>query len=278
MKMILYLDNIKKCSIKKETEKGMDFLYQGKEYYFKYLKRKDNFLNELLAEIIARAYPIDCCKYYIGYKNNRIGAVSEKFDTTTFKSMSILLKDYYKTQFVEFYNNFEDIDELFYQRFGPETEERLMKDLVNIFLFDVLIGNPDRHSNNYGIWIKDKKIEFAPLFDNENMLSNIAVFSGTYSIGIDQNDFLEHFYFLSKDTTHLLEKFLIIGTKDYYDRLIEKLPLIRKENIKLILSELEEEIKIEDDLKKKIYIKFQNNKDQIENICEKVYQKRLKRE
>lgn len=54
-----------------------------------------------------------------------------------------------------------------------------------LYNFDVLIGNSDRHTENYGLFITDADVSFAPLFDHENMLDDRAIYDGEYCLGID---------------------------------------------------------------------------------------------
>ena len=39
-----------------------------------------------------------------------------------------------------------------------------------MLVFDYLIGNSDRHQNNWAIIIKDQKMEWSPLYDNSSSL------------------------------------------------------------------------------------------------------------
>ncbi len=271
--MIFQLDDLEQESIKEANEKGMIFTYQGDDYYFKKEKRKYNYLYEVIASKIAKRMNISCCEYYIGEKNHRYGAVSKRFDTTTYSSMNYLLKDFYKTQIAEVNNNLEAIDNFFYQKFGKEIQERLMDDLVNIFLFDVIIGNSDRHSNNYGLVKTNDNIEFAPLFDNENMLSRLSLLYGFYALGVDEDDFVYNFYFMSSKNISILYKFLERSSYEYLERLEKFLPAIDRKEIINIFEEIEEEIEIDGNTKRQIIQLFQVNKNYIESECQKTYKK-----
>ena len=273
--MIFQLDKIEKKSIKKESRNGFIFTYQDIDYYFKYLKKQENYLNELIACEIAKRLNIHCCDYYLGIKSGMYASVSKLFDTSTYQSMHEILFDYYQSSLVDKYNNFQDISHLFNDKYGLKVKNRLMNQLENIFLFDVLIANLDRHSNNYGLWKNNGVIEFAPLFDQENMLANLSIYRGIYSIGIDEKDFLEHFYFLSKESSNLLEKFLLLERDNNIRKLETFLPQIERNQIEAIIEKIEEEIRLK--IKEKNYIcnRFQKNKDNIEIVLEKVYKKTL---
>ncbi|MBR2827632.1 MAG: HipA domain-containing protein [Bacilli bacterium] len=269
--MIFDLDKINM----KKQEKGFIFTDKGNNYYFKIVKKKENIYNELIGCYLLKQLQIPCCSYYYGKYKETEGMVSKMFDTNTYQSMFDILKKVYPNISLNSHNNLENIEYTFNQLYNKETKERLMKELIDIFLYDVLIGNPDRHSKNYGIWEQNKKVEFAPLFDQENMLSNLSIEYGFYSIGIEEDDFLYNFYYLSPYSQNLLEKFLKIGSKKYLDRLDEMLPVIEKENIKECIKELSNEIKIENDRKERLIKRFEQNQRNIEKICNKVYQKRI---
>ena len=271
--MIFDLDQLK--LEKKNHEKGFIFSYEGKNYYFKQPKRKDSIYNELLGNLLATQSGIPCCSYYYGKSEGKDGIVSQMFDTRTFQSMFDILKKVYPNIEINSHNNLETIEYTLEKVYDKESKEQLMKELIDIFLFDVLIGNSDRHSKNYGIWEQNKKVEFAPLFDHENMLSNLSIQYGYYSIGIEEDDFKNTFYYLSPYSQNLFEKFLRIGSKKYLKRLEEMLPIISQENIKESLKKLSSDIKIEKGYQEVVLKKFKENQENSEKVCNKVYQKRI---
>lgn len=46
----------------------------------------------------------------------------------------------------------------------------LQKEFLHILVFDFLIGNTDRHQNNWGVIQKDKEFRLCPLYDNGSAL------------------------------------------------------------------------------------------------------------
>ena len=142
--------------------------------------------------------------------------------------------------------------------------KKIIEKIYNLFIFDVLTGQGDRHSLNYGI-IEGKKIFFSPLFDNEYILSSDSINEGLYSIGIDDND---------KESENLLEKFIYNNNYHLIEIIKNKLKIIEEDNILLVFNKLEERTQTEFNkyIKNLIFEKFEINKKIINttlNRCEK---------
>lgn len=219
---------------------GLSFTYHGNNYYYKADKDFEYAYNELIAKKIADRLGIPCCEYYpANYKKNQ-GVVTKMFDTKNYIPMIDILEKYYsassKSQDNE--NNLEDIWYAFDQMFDEETTARLMDELVNIFLFDVLIGNIDRHNENIGIIVDEKGARFAPLFDNEGMLDYEAINDGEYCLGIEKGD---AFGYNLDPQENLIYKFLKVSDTIYTERLAQMLPVISEKSLKEIFAELKSE-------------------------------------
>lgn len=212
------------------------FLYDGKKYFYKKTRKPRERYNELVAETIAKELRIPCAHYSLGEYNKELGVVSEYFDTSNCISMKTLLDNFYirskrvKRNISICYelNNFEDIRYAFDSLFSEEISIKLMRDLVGIFFFDIIIGNNDRHPNNYGLVIEGDNTKFTPLFDNEQLLTTEAVFSGQYSILTSrEDDIAENIFhkFIKENPTTIekLEEMLEVINLDSLKEIFKKL-------------------------------------------------------
>lgn len=258
--MFFNLDNLPiiKNKIFKKNHNSFSFNFNGKKYYFKYHKNIDNFYNELIAEKIANHLNIPCCHYYLAYYLDDYGVVSEYIENPKYINMFDYLAKKYSKEECDYRNTLEDIWDAFYIDFNEKTTKRLMDELINIFIFDCLIGNFDRHNENFGLILDLENTHFAPLFDNEMMLSSWALEDGIYSLKIEK--YLPENNYSSNEINNLLYQFLDYSDASFQTQLIEKLHIISEESIEMIFKELEhDEIIIEEPIKRKILDKFARN-------------------
>ena len=160
-------------------------------------------------------------------------------------------------------NNLKDISAMFDETFPKDVSDKLKQDLLDIFLFDALIGNCDRNTDNYGL-IVDGNPRFAPLFDNENMLSDYSIYYGNYTLGIDKND---------DEEENILYK-LLEDNDEASERLERMLPVISDESLEYIFYELEWEYYINPYLKDEILTKFRINRNMLEECINRKVKKR----
>ena len=257
---------------KDERKTGIIFRYNKKNYFFKTNLLSTDRYNELIAEKIARKLGINNVKYYLGEYGKYKGVVSEMFDVRNYYSMDYFLNDIYKDNCIE-RNNLEDIWNALALKFDFDTTKKIMDDIVNIFIFDVLIANSDRHPGNLGLIIKNGRAEVAPLFDNDSMLRIHAMENGSYFLGVEEGDF--KYYIGEERKENILEKFIRISGSEYLNRLRDMLPVISEISINEIIKELESEgIIIENYIKNIIKENFKKNYEIIE---EKINNKSVKK-
>lgn len=262
--MIYDLDELD-IEIVGEIHFGTDFSYKhnGKMYYYKKAKNLEKIYNEIIAEKLAKKLNIPCCHYIMSFHNNDVGISSEMFDKENYVSMEDFLESVYGKRKIDSSNNLEAIWFALESRFDEETVKRVMDDIVKMFMFDILIGNIDRHTKNYGLIIKDGRVELSKIFDNEEMLSDDSIYDGDYSILVGPEDYIsiENFY---QDPVNIFHKFFNVSASDYKDRFLQMLPVISEESLEDIFKEMESEgIKIIPEIKQKILDKFSINRNLI---------------
>lgn len=252
-----------------EEKKAIQFIYQKKIYFFKYAT-PEMILKELVAEKIAKRFGVACCHYMPATYKGFQGVISESaygIWDFGYQEMFNYLRRYNPDEFNSFFWNYnlEDIWNEFY--YDPEipssVEKKLMDELTDIFIFDVLIANCDRHGENLGIIKNGKETHMAPVFDNDKMLSDAAINEGKYCLAIEAGE-----TFINTPV-NFLYKFLNISDKSYHERLKEGLKIISEESLIEILKELKDEGNTFDSsLLEDMLERFRKNKEMINNYFE----------
>lgn len=172
-------NTINLISIKK-TGIVFSFRYNDKEYFYKY-NENTALYNELVAEELAQDFGIDHVNYDLALFDNHQGYISESYkkDNVDYIFGSDLLYECYgymtENRNIEEFNNLKSIwDALEYRYANNPNKNQIISDLmnqiVNMFIFDIIICNYDRHSDNWEIIESDNEIKLAPIYDNEGIL------------------------------------------------------------------------------------------------------------
>lgn len=237
---------------------AFSFNYDNRKYFFKKCETISQIYNELIAEEIAIQFGIPCAHYDLASKDGFIGTISENIleENDRYIGIEQILKQIYKKDNVFEYNNLKDIWIALCLIYNKETVLTLMNELVNIFIYDILIGNIDRHIGSYGIVENEYGIHFSKVFDNERMLSYGSINYGIYSLGIDRNDYHPTINGYHCNEDNFIKKFV-----DYCEssnRIEEKLKIISEDNIEQILQTVEKRINapIQSVIRKKIKSEF----------------------
>ena len=131
-------------------------------------------VSECIAYEIAQLLGLPCAKFELGMYHGREGSMSYNIIK---KSNQILVEGiYFITLIYPEYNPEQFIDSVTKHRYSIEMVKKAIEQFVSIegflkmLVFDYLIGNSDRHQNNWAILIEDDKMEWSPLYDNSSSL------------------------------------------------------------------------------------------------------------
>ena len=231
-------------------------LYDQKKYFLKKSSGLNRIYNELIAQELAKDYGIDNAEYDLFYYNGNFGTMSLDIN----KPGTILhpMNEYINIRD----NNLESIWNTFSMLFDTTTVIKLMDKIVDVFLFDVLIGNIDRHNDNLALIESINGYSFGTLFDNENMLSSESIYLGYYTLGVDSNDYN------SNCNYNILDKFINVSDSIYLDRLISKLWIISSTNFENVLRRVEKKIgiPIHISIRNKLKVDMQSNLNMINKV------------
>lgn len=149
----------KLLAITKENEIAM-FKYEREDYIC------SEACSEKMAYELAKALGFDCAKIDLAYdEDGKIGVLNYYFSNRTAPHTDIvayLNKDSRQRQ------NFYTISNI--KSVLDDISPNLFQNFIRIMVFDALIGEQDRHEENWGITEKEGKYYISPLYDNGDSL------------------------------------------------------------------------------------------------------------
>ena len=229
------------------------FNIDGELYYFKTLSPGCLPYSELIANEFARDYGLPCVEYYYAQYGGYYGYLSKDFsgDNQKFMSQYLLEKD--EEGFGCINNSIKHISMCFEEK---PTHDRIIDELYNLIVFDIIIGNSDRHDENI-IVTNDETVY--PIFDNDWTGSSPAVNNGQYSLFIDSYD------------SSIIEE-LYENNREYYYKLMYSLSLLNYKHIKDVLNRVEEKmgVSIKQHDREKIIDVLAFNRQNIERKLSKI--------
>lgn len=216
----------------------IDFVYDNQRWYFVF-KSDNRAYNEIISCELAKDYQINSAECYMAKTNTFSGIISKSVynDNEKFWILSYfaLLNN---IDCLDYSNSIKYLFELF-KKVSSKDAEEIHKQLIEIFLFDILIGNPDRNASNIGILKKDNSYKISDLFDNET-IGNNGFTHGNWKFKVT-ND--------KEKEKNALETFFVYYP-EYIEYLKSKLWIIEEENLNKIFTRIE--------INKKIYIPYDN--------------------
>jgi hypothetical protein len=132
-----------------------------KDYYFKTSLKKEQkdykyeFWSEIIASEVGSMLGFNMLKYDIAYKSNEIGCISESMVTEGQNKLTEGIS--YLTGFDTSYNpKHKDSKKLYSFQLIKNTLafyklDRFIENIIQVIIFDSIIGNSDRHQENWGI-------------------------------------------------------------------------------------------------------------------------------
>ena len=250
---------IENINMNKYNDNHYKISYNDEIYYLKKSLNIESLYNGLVAEFLAKDYGISCAYSDIYINDGFYGYMSKDINKNSkYTPISELIK-------MDSSNNLLDIWNILEKKYCSYDVLKIMSNIVDIFLFDILIGNSDRHNMNY--FIKNS-IDVLPItiIDNENMLNEYSIYDGFYSLQIDSED-----YDMYVGEYNLLEKFIINSDSLYLDVLKSKLWIIEEQNLMNVFKRIEERLGVHmvEDIKKKILDKMNVNYTMISRVISK---------
>lgn len=101
----------------------------------------------------------------------------------------------------------------------------------DLFVFDTLIGNQDRHLDNWGFLLKNNQLEFAPIYDCGSALSPLLSDDAMDKISSNISAFKDHEYNLSSPYSYE-------GKRVFYPKIFEAPPEPLKRAIQRIVPQI----------------------------------------
>lgn len=233
----------KLLAMSKENEVAM-FKYEREDY------NCSEACSEKIAYELAKKLGFECAKIDLAYDNaGKIGVLnyyfSNEFTITHTDIVAYLNKDTSER------NNYYTVSNIKSEldKISPE----LFKGFIRIMIFDALIGEQDRHEENWGITKNQGKLSISPLYDNGDSLlrefKNLDTAKKYYE-GIKDFDA----YILRSRTIIYKEnhkeqykhfeliKYLFANYPVIVTKAIEKLKKLKDENIAKIVNRIPDEL------------------------------------
>lgn len=250
-------------------KRKFSFYLNGKEYFYKEITNIRNIYNELIAEEIASDLNIPHAHYDLASVGGNLGVISESFlepgETITYmEDILPLVRGY--TNIVDEKNNLDDIWDALELKYHDSIEVyEMMIDVINIFLFDALVANPDRHCCNIGIINSKNNTRITPSFDNSEMICEPSIILGMYSLAPRREDY-------KNPNRNMLEIMLNTGSKIYLEQLEGWLPVIEEDNLLKILERVSKRINapLNEDIVYHILDEFNLNRKMLRDVISRV--------
>lgn len=248
-KFLNYISNTKGSRTKRlaidiiSKEKAW-FKYQGQGY------NVSEACSEKMCYEIAKVLGYSCAKIELAKdENNQIGILNYLFiDVNKITHMDA----------VSYLNEQENERPYFYtvsniKRTLDNIDGKLFNGFIRLMLFDALVGETDRHEENWGVEITKDGYEFSPLYDNGcNLLREFRneEYAAKYYDDIQRFDayiYKSKTYIFKEDNKHRYKHFELIEylNEKYHDILVKEISNLNKltdDKIENIVNKIPDEL------------------------------------
>lgn len=259
------------------------FVYHGNTYFYKHARVNGATLDpygELVAEELAHDFGIPCAEYDLAVLGNRYGVISKDFRKP---GVRYVLGEEIFSNFLNYYdpdleegssmvsqipeNILDDIwDELEMRYHGNrQIVSHLMKRIVDIYLFDIISCQIDRHERNWQIMESLDGVDIAPLYDNGRILLDTDE-EAEVCLGIES---------VTEKLFDSIQKFLKVSSEEFSSIIMDKLWIIGEENLHSIFGRIEKKTGYPMPYtEKRFYLRsYLDHKRGLEEILERVLEK-----
>ena len=297
-----FIKNYKKKYVNEFVKKVSDIHYiitiNGHNYYFKKLK---NPYTELLAYEVAAFLGLKSVSYDLAIFQNMYGVISEDFKDKNCKYVSgqDILFEYSRSPRCMTYlenmgleqtevndypnnapysyniNNLEIIwqaIEYKYKQLGINIDmEKIMNDLILIFIFNILVMQNDGMSQNWVLEESAYGVNVGLLYDNAEAFKFVE---GKHS---PQCNFSTNFNDVGLGTYAILEEFLKVSDKVYVDLFKEKFNMLTEDVFLKLIQRVEYKIEcsIPSEIKTYYLEMFEVNRENIKQFLSKFDKSRI---
>lgn len=246
--MLLPIDSNHKIVLEEvynNPELLINFIYDHQRWFFVFKARKRAFF-EIISYELAQDFGISSADCYLANTKKHSGIISKSVYNED--EQFFLLESFFLSHGINcvhlrnFYSNIKWIVDFFIMHY-PKDASIIHEQLLHIFMFDTLIGNPDRNVSNIGLIYKNNSYSISTLFDNAE-IGDLDYTTGLCALKVIDNE----------KGKNELEIFLKTYP-DYLDIFKSKLWIIEKENLDKIFARIKEtkNIKIPEDIQ--LYVK-----------------------
>jgi len=254
---------------------AFSYFYKGEKYYF-----KSNFFgrlyeipidpySELVAEELAHDFKIPCVSYDLAQFESFQGVISKHYKKknahyivadeffpelfsyydSSLENKALIKNTVAKPNMIKrkmwWYNCLEHVWDGLEIKFPHQREQIvfLMKRIIDMYLYDILTCQTDRHSGNWQIEEVNNQFDLMALFDNERILLNKLEVAET-ALGVE-----DEYEKLWKS----IQRFLFISRREYKEMLYDKLWIIGESNLQSVFERIEKKTNYPMPEEKKVY-------------------------
>ena len=224
----IILDKWPKKNIEQINERfpSFSFITRGKKYFFKEVKDSNVFYNELIGYELAKDFGLEAVPYDIAVNDGFNGYLSQDYMRDGYVTLEELYRVYFNYD-TDDKCNLNDVS-MFLRDAYPEIAENIINELITLLEFDIIIGNYDRHDQNIVIDLKNGRL--APVFDNEMLLSEEAMYGQFYGFKMSRND------------NSTLDSLLSYLSGEELYNFARKVIIISQKNIESVMQRVEKKI------------------------------------